>query len=93
MGKEMLQHQYAQRIAELLCDGYLAKDRRTDVRLTPKGLAKLHDLIDSGFLIIANRNDNVHVTDKGVAVLFACADRPAKPRREIKRIPVQRKDV
>lgn len=82
---------YAQRVAELLCDGYLVNDRRSDIRLTPKGLAKLHDLIDSGFLIVANRQDNVRLTDKGVAVLFACADRKIKPRREIKRIPVQRK--
>lgn len=88
----MQPHTYAQRVAELLCDGYLANDRRADIRLTPKGIAKLHDLIDSGFLILANRNENVRLTDKGVAVLFACADRPVnKPRREIKRIPVQRK--
>jgi predicted transcriptional regulator len=86
-----MQQSYAQRIDELLNDGYLVNDRGADVRLTSKGVARLHALIDDGFMIMARRDDNVRLTNKGVAVLLACADRPVKPRREIKRVPVNRK--
>lgn len=91
MGTEMQPHRYAQRIEELLRDGYLVNDRSADIRLTTKGVAQLHQLIDDGFLVISHRAENVRVTHKGVAVLLATADRPVKPRREIKNIPVQRK--
>jgi hypothetical protein len=86
-----MEHRYIERVGQLLSDGYLMNDRSADVRLTSKGVAKLHDLIHEGYMIMASREDNVRLTNKGVAVLLACADRPARPRREIKRVPVQRK--
>jgi hypothetical protein len=82
---------YAERIGQLLVDGYIT-NRCVDVRLTPKGIAKLHEFIHNGYLVMANREDTVRLTQKGFSVLLACADRPTKPKKnDIKRIPVQRK--
>lgn len=85
------QQRYIERVEQLLADGYLVNDRSSDVRLTSKGVAKLHELIHEGYLVMARREENVGLTNKGLAVLLACADRPMKPRKEIRRIPVQRK--
>lgn len=81
---------YVERVDELLIDGYLINDRLTNVRLTEKGVAQLHNLIHQGYLVMARREDNVQLTQKGIAVLLACADRPIRPR-QIKHIPIQRK--
>jgi hypothetical protein len=82
---------YVERIGELLADGYLVPVHGSDIRLTPAGVRRLHELIHDGLLYTAKREDNVQLTYKGLRVLLACADRPVKPRRVIKRIPVQRR--
>lgn len=73
---------YAERVGQLLSDGYVVNDRNANVRLTAKGVARLHQLIHEGYLMMAARENNVKLTQKGVAVLLACADRPAKPKSE-----------
>lgn len=96
MGLPTTNHLYLQRLEDLVLDGYLAFPPGDQVLLTSKGVENMQFMLQQGLVKLACREPrHAQLTQKGLSVLMACADRPLKSNRggwhSPTHIPIRRK--